>query len=532
MACFSDILLQALTFQRLRPRHLDVTIIMIAACRLPTLCGIVILALSLVYFAFIGPPLAHAGLDSVNLWHSLHKPLKHGEDKNQSNGHQHASNSPTTVTPTALPTTHTHDNAAFATPSKPIGQHSSLSMDAADSGCFVEKPNLILSALDGQKLGEQVFVFMQSLDVALGEELLASQRAKACPPAAVHVHILVPSDALDEISPAFKALMHRYPALELVPALPDLGRVNVVLGRFKGWSEYLKTQSDRYGKVLASDLDVVFQRNPFAMPMDSGVELLYFAEWRGLKISQCSVHVRWFDGCASANAISHNVSAAYGPLDRICAGSTYGTARAMQVYLDVMAQELAASEWKCNDQAMHIHIYYSGLLDEQLSKKGVGKTYLVPNDEALLGTVGTTPMVMFNEWGEMLNEKGQVQHAIHQFKTHARLREIVLMRYGWLAPVGRPDAIPPAPELVEESKAKQGSGEEGEEEKEEGEAADTGTTEEKHAYHHPHAASTAADKPGELKRFLLANATNESCNAEGVLCSCRHHDCQVHYDWF
>jgi hypothetical protein len=511
---------------------------MISACRLPTLCAIIILTLSLVYFAFIGPPLAHSGSDSGNLWHnvahSLHNPLKPGGDKGNLTGHQNGSKSPEPATATALPTTHTHDNAALATPSKPISHHSSLSVDAGDSGCSVAKPNLILSALDGQKLENQIFVFMQSLYVALGEELLSSQRVKACPPAAVHVHILVPQNSLDEISPPFRALMQRYPTLELIPALPDLGGVNVVLGRFKGWSEYLKKLPDRYDKVLASDLDVVFQRNPFAMPMDPGVELLYFAEWRGLKIGQCSVHGKWFDGCASSNTISHNVSAAYKPLDRICAGSTYGTARAMQVYLDVMAGELSASNWKCNDQAMHIHIYYSGLLDEQLRKSGIGSTYLVPNDEALLGTVGTTPMVAFNEWGEMLNEKGQVQHAIHQFKTHARLRELVVMKYGWLAPVGRPDAIPPIPELVEESKAKQGSGGEGDEEERDAASSGTGTGagEGKHAYHHPHAAATVADKAGELKRYQLPSVSNASCNAEGILCSCRYHDCQIHYEWF
>ncbi|ETI27349.1 hypothetical protein G647_09539 [Cladophialophora carrionii CBS 160.54] len=455
---------------------------MISWCRLPTLCGIIILGLSLVYFAFIGPPLVHSRLDTANLWHtvahSLHGPLKYTGAK-----------------------THT-------------------------TGCTVGKPNLILSAVDGQKLEDQIFVFMQSLDVALGEELLSSQRAKACPPASVHVHVLVPAHSLEEISPAFKVLLQRYPALELVPALPDLGGVNVVLCRFKGWSEYLRKVSGQYDKVLAIDLDVVFQRNPFAMAVDPGAELLYFAEWRGLKIGQCSVHVRWFDGCALSNAINHNVSSVYMPLDRICAGSTYGTAPAMQIYLDLMAEELAASAWSCNDQAMHIHIYYSGLLDAQLSKKGIGRAKLVPNADALFGTVGTTPMVLFSEWGEILNEKGQVQHVVHQFKTHARLREIVMMKYGWLSPVGQQDAIPPVPELVEESEVKQqGSGEGGD-------SASSGTSEEKHAYHHPHTASTAPDKTAELKRYQLAKVSNESCNAQGILCSCRHYDCQMHYELF
>ncbi len=253
--------------------------------------------------------------------------------------------------------------------------------------------------------------------------------------------------------------------------------------------------------------------------MDSGVELHYFAEWRGLKIGQCNVHMRWFNGCASSKAIAANVSEAYMPLDRICAGSIYGTVAAMQVYLDLMAEQLKSSGWGCNDQAMHIHIYYSGLLDEELKKKGLGKVHLVPNEDALLGTVGTTPLVRFNEWGEMLNENGQVQHAIHQFKTHARLSEIVWMRYGWVMPVGVKNAIPSVPELVEEVKVDA--------------AAPTPEPEpEKHAYHHPPNTTDSELAKVELKRYLLSNVSSETCNGGGVLCSCRHHDCQLHYEWF
>ena len=358
---------------------------------------------------------------------------------------------------------------------------------------------------------------MQSLDIALGQEFLSSQRAKSCPPPAVHVHILVPPTFMEEILPGFRALMQRYPSLEFIPSLPEVGGVHVVLRRFQGWSEYLKTLTGQYDKVLGSDLDVVFQRNPFAMPMHTGVELLYFAEWRGLKIGQCSVHRKWFNGCASSQSgtfIPSNVSADYNHRDRICAGSIYGTARAMQIYLDVMTEQLKGSNWACNDQAMHIHIYYSGLLDASLSAAGVGEAYLVANDEALLGTVGTTPLVRFNEWGEMLNEKGQVQHAVHQFKTHARLSEIVWKRYGWLAAVGTNNPIPAVPELVEEPSETEGA---------EGESN-------VHRYHA--GKQQDDDEKAELKRYLLANASQETCQEEDSLCSCRHHDCQLHYEWF
>lgn len=476
---------------------------MISLIKAPTLCGIIIVGLSLIYLSIFGPPLLHAKLDSANLWHDItkssHRPSNHSGAESHRVNHHHDSDSATSNA--------SHNTVAIPFASKPPGHHSSLAMDAADSACSSAKPNLMISAIDGPKLQDLIFIFMQSLEVALAEELLATHRVKTCPPPPVHVHILVPPAFVAEIPPSHRALMLRYPSLEFIPALPDVPDVSVVLRRFKGWSEHMKSVSYQYDRVLAVDMDVVFQRNPFAMPMDSGVELHYFAEWRGLKIGQCGIHGRWFDGCVNSKAIAQEVYESYKPLDRICAGSVYGTVAAMQVYLDLMVEQLAASEWGCNDQAMHIHICYSGLLDEELKKKGIGKAYLVPNEDALLGTVGTTPLVRFNEWGEMLNDKGQVQHVVHQYKHHGRLSEIVWMRYGWLAPVGE-DAIPPNPELYEEKEK-----------------------EVKHAYHRP-PNKTLSEPVQELKRYLLANVSAETCNGKDILCSCRRDDCQLRYEWF
>ena len=479
---------------------------MITVSKLPTLCAITILALSLLYLSMFRPSIFPSQLDSSQLWTTIASPLR-----NYTEGRHHDSNH------------HHHSDAAGAPPSKPPIHHSSLSLDAAGSGCSNLKPNLILSALDGPVLQDQIFIFLQSLDIALGEEYLATQRARACPPAPVYVHILVPPAFLEQINPGFRALMERYPSLELIPILPEISGVSVVLARFKGWAEHLKAKAAQYDKVLISDLDVVFQKSPFTMPMDSGVELLYFTEWRGLKIGQCGVHRSWFSGCVNSQAITQDQYDSYKFLDRICAGNVFGTTAATQVYLDLMTESLKSSRWGCNDQAMHIHLYYSSLLREALKKSDIGKVYLVPNEEALLGTVGTTPLVRFNEWGEFLNDAGQVQHVVHQFKQHPRLSEIVWRRYGWFRAVGDKDAIPPPPEVVEEGKEYVDMAS-----KIEGDHTD-------HA-NHPH--THGLPPPGaevekqELKRYILVNVTEESCNGDGLLCSCRNHDCQLHYEWF
>jgi hypothetical protein len=109
------------------------------------------------------------------------------------------------------------------------------------------------------------------------------------------------------------------------------------------------------------------------------------------------------------------------PLNRICAGSTYCTADAMSIYLDLMATELVESNFECNYHALHIHNFYSGKFQQALTSNSTRqmKVELMTEVESLLGTVGTTPYVRYNEWGEMLNNLGE----------HSRLVDIVRHKY-------------------------------------------------------------------------------------------------------
>jgi hypothetical protein len=209
--------------------------------------------------------------------------------------------------------------------------------------------------------------------------------------------------------------------------------------------------------------------------------------------------------------------------DRICAGSVYGTARAMSVYMDTMATSLLNSAYQCNDQAMHIHIYYAGVLEGNLRAHGLGGVYLVPNEEALFGSVGTTPMVSYNEWGEILSEKGEVQVAVHQYKTHSLLSDIVWRRYGWLAEVGRMGAVPEIPALVvvegEDDEKK-------EDEDEDGAENDNGNEPELRLVRHEEG------KEKSLMQYRLTEGKQNTCGSLSSLCSCKYEGCEVHYDWY
>jgi hypothetical protein len=150
------------------------------------------------------------------------------------------------------------------------------------------------------------------------------------------------------------------------------------------------------------------------------------------------------------------------------------------------------SEYQCNDQAVHTHIFYSRLLDAKRSQAGFEKVELVPNADALLRTVGTTPMVRFNHWGEILNEKGEVQVPVHQYKTHEILSKLVWKKYGWVWELeGTDDDLGKIPDLKEDNqwteKAAERKGRKG-------------------------------DKGDILLRYKVGDATKADCEEEERLC--------------
>lgn len=111
-----------------------------------------------------------------------------------------------------------------------------------------------------------------------------------------------------------------------------------------------------------------------------------------------------------------------------------------------MAEKLSRAQYRCNDQAMHQHLFYSGKLDSALSDKGLGRTQILATENGPLGTLGTTPMVAFNAWGEILNEANEVYVVVHQFKRHKILRDMIRRKYRWSAPAGV-NQSPPIPAL-------------------------------------------------------------------------------------
>lgn len=202
------------------------------------------------------------------------------------------------------------------------------SVPSSPWSCSPQKPNLVLTALNKAVLGEELSIFMNSLEQSLAQEALKQARRGECPPPHVEVKVIMPPETVESLPPAFKAIQDRFTNLEFVGVLPYIkmqATKYIVFTRFMGWAKYIANVYRRYDKVLVCDVDLIFQRNPFTIELKPGATLTSFAEWRGLSIGNDNAHALWFQECAREGkppSISGGEWDAIKPLSALCAGST------------------------------------------------------------------------------------------------------------------------------------------------------------------------------------------------------------------
>jgi len=372
------------------------------------------------------------------------------------------------------------------------------------------KPNLILSSIDGETWQDVIFKFMHSLEISLGRDALSARRAGECLPAQVEVKIIVPEGIAANLPPSFKALQKRYSHLDFVGALPDGGPS--VLTRFLGWSALLEDIGSRYDRVLITDLDVIFQRNPFTtIQFPQTVDLQFYTEWRGIQLGQQRTHLMWHQSCIDSMGgqyESHDQYLSYGHEKIVSDGTQIGTVDAMRVYVDLMAADVQRTEFQCNDQAMTQHIYYSGALAAALQAAGLGSAVAVANEEADVATLSFVPLVRYNHWGEVLSETGKVHAIVHCFSPQPKLVAFFNERYGWKADPGSA-VVPEMPELVENESWATGM-----------EAAIAAWV----------PSAEAPEKPVLYRQFPgYADMSVANCSKVEDLCSCRNEGCHLDY---
>jgi hypothetical protein len=178
--------------------------------------------------------------------------------------------------------------------------------------------------------------------------------------------------------------------------------------RYAHYLRYLLERAPHADLVMVSDLrDVVFQRDPFADPVD-GLEL--FLEDESVRIGADVFNTRWIANLYGA-----------GELDELrgrtvsCSGTVVGTRDAMLEYLAEMTQEIARHRGRplgCHDQAIHNVLFNRG---------GLPNTRVVGNATGRILTMGMMSDFREAPDGSILNDDGTTPAALHQWDRHGRL---------------------------------------------------------------------------------------------------------------
>jgi hypothetical protein len=172
-------------------------------------------------------------------------------------------------------------------------------------------------------------------------------------------------------------------------------------------SQYLKhidNMRTGYKYVFICDSrDVVFQRNIFDNVNRYEEGLFAFQETIKITIKKCSYNSKWIRDCYGEAELDR-----IGNRSVICAGTILGSWRAIIDYLSLVEQITKNRYRQCNDQGIHNHIVHVDGVNNT-------KIHIIPHETGFVGTVGSTVTYTRNQFGLILNEKGQVYAVVHQF---------------------------------------------------------------------------------------------------------------------
>jgi hypothetical protein len=178
--------------------------------------------------------------------------------------------------------------------------------------------------------------------------------------------------------------------------------------RYGHYLRYLRERAPVADLVMISDLrDVVFQRDPFADPVD-GLEL--YLEDGSVRIGHDFFNTRWI-----ANLYGSDEVEALRDRPVSCSGTVVGTRDAMLAYLEAMTSEIARHAGLplgCHDQAIHNVLFHRGRLPEPRA---------VANATGRILTMGMMSGYRTGADGSVLNDDGSVPAVLHQWDRHGAL---------------------------------------------------------------------------------------------------------------
>jgi hypothetical protein len=176
--------------------------------------------------------------------------------------------------------------------------------------------------------------------------------------------------------------------------------------------------------LLADTRDVLFQRDPFEIPLDG--KLGCFLEEEQIPIRACVANSGWL-----AAAYGKEIMEELGDFPIACSGTTLGPIDQIRTYVDAMTAGLRAIDARVPhimhvipgiDQGVHNYLLRTGALPEARCFRNEDGPILTLNYVA-------QDSIRFNDDGFVLNASGEVAHVLHQYDRHP---EIVRRASAWL----------------------------------------------------------------------------------------------------
>lgn len=178
----------------------------------------------------------------------------------------------------------------------------------------------------------------------------------------------------------------------------------------------------RYDVVMFSDTrDAIFQSNPFVHVKERG----FYAtmEQRPKTIRQCGWNRKWVSDCFGQGVLSQ-----VGDQVISCSGTSLATWDAAIEYTGLMRKEIDGNPCERNgvDQGMHNVFVHTRRLSNP--------TYIWYNEEGPIATVQSMPTLKRDQFGQLLNQNGEVYAVVHQYDRSAALKRQYDKQFVLLSP--------------------------------------------------------------------------------------------------
>jgi hypothetical protein len=177
--------------------------------------------------------------------------------------------------------------------------------------------------------------------------------------------------------------------------------------RYYVFQKILPTLSTDY-VFLSDSRDVLFQRNMELYPLDPTVDCFFFEE--GLSIGSCPHNIAWLTPIETELGIE--IISRIKDKKIICSGTTYGSKKGIQTYLDrmcdLMSNKIHTESTPGFDQGIHNYLIRIEGFDTL-------KIKLLTNEDNLVNTLQYAAHKFMNGQSQLVNIHNEPSYVVHQW---------------------------------------------------------------------------------------------------------------------